>query len=166
MSFTSATTINTKWNIILYDLIANDDAIKYNISNLPTQEHYDNLVSIVNQIMIPCCDYFGYKIKISSGYISEELSNYLVGVNNNVDSLHMTGQALDFDIASNGRGNTNEELFKYVSNNLIYDQLIRCYGTEQEPLWNHISYYSNSEDNRVQLFKLLPNNNFPIIFKY
>jgi hypothetical protein len=163
-TFTKDTVINSTFNIKLSDLIYNETAVKYSVDNLPTEEHYNNLVSLVNDVIVPCCNYFGYKIKILSCYISEELStNYLF--DNNVDSLHLTGQAVDLSIVLNGRGNVNSELFNYIKTSVPFDQLIWVDGTDVEPNYVHISYYSSTENNRSDIYQLKVGNSFPVILK-
>ena len=72
---------------------------------------------------------------------SLELNTALKGA---ARSSHLRGEA--FDITSMG-GKSNLEMFHWIKDNLVFDQLIWEFGAE--PKWLHVSY--KKEDNRQQI---------------
>ena len=61
----------------------------------------------------------------------------------------MVGEALDLDADVFGRI-TNADIFNFVKDNLIWDQMIWEFGDDEEPNWVHISYKSVGR-NRKQI---------------
>ena len=51
------------------------------------------------------------------------------------------GEALDLDADVFGRI-TNADIFNFVKDNLVWDQMIWEFGDDEEPNWVHISYKS------------------------
>ena len=47
---------------------------------------------------------------------------------------------------------TNAEMYKWIQENLDYDQMIWEFGTDMQPNWIHISYVSQ-EENRNRCLK-------------
>ena len=60
----------------------------------------------------------------------------------------MKGQALDLDADVYGRV-TNAEIFKFIRDNLDFDQLIWEYGTDDNPSWVHVSFVEGKNRGRV-----------------
>ena len=50
----------------------------------------------------------------------------------------MVGEALDLDADVYGRI-TNADIFNFVKDNLVWDQMIWEFGDDEEPNWVHIS---------------------------
>jgi hypothetical protein len=61
----------------------------------------------------------------------------------------MVGEALDLDADVYGRI-ANADIFNFVKENLIWDQMIWEFGDDEEPNWVHISYKSVGR-NRKQI---------------
>ena len=61
----------------------------------------------------------------------------------------MVGEALDLDADVFGRI-TNADIFNFVKDNLVWDQMIWEFGDDEEPNWGHISYKSVGH-NRKQI---------------
>ena len=61
----------------------------------------------------------------------------------------MVGEALDLDADVFGRI-TNADIFNFVKDNLVWDQMIWEFGNDEEPNWVHISYKSVGR-NRKQI---------------
>ena len=91
-------------------------------------------------------DHFGKPIRLSSGYRSPQLNKEVGG---SKSSQHVTGQA--FDIQGTN-GITNAEIFEYIKDNLVFDQLIWEYGNEKEPARVHVSL--RKSNNRKQVFAI------------
>lgn len=99
------------------------------IDNVPNSiEVIENLKIICCRILEPVRDHYNIPFSPSSGYRSLEVNKAIGGTR---FSQHLTGQAADFEIP----GISNYDLAKWISINLIYDQLI---------LENYISGIPNS----------------------
>jgi hypothetical protein len=73
-------------------------------------------------------------IKVSSGYRNPDLNKKIGG---SKTSQHCLGQAADISC-----GERTVEMYEYIKNNLIFDQLIWEFGTDENPAWVHVSYSS------------------------
>jgi len=73
---------------------------------------------------------------VSSGYRGKQLNKAIGG---SKYSQHMVGEALDLDADVYGRI-TNADIFNFVKDNLVWDQMIWEFGDDEEPNWVHISY--------------------------
>lgn len=134
-------------NLSLAEVTKSDTAIKNGISNLPSQEHYDNLAAIANKIFQPIRQHFGKPIAVTSGYRSPALNKKVGG---SATSAHCAGQALDLDADVFG-GLTNADIFNYVKANLEYDQIIWEFGTDKNPDWVHIGYKKDGGNRKQNL---------------
>ena len=135
-------------NLSLSEVTKSNTAIKKGISNNPTHEHLDNLVKLAANIFQPIRESLGVPIGISSGYRSRELNNIIGG---SASSQHCKGEALDLDADIFG-GCTNEDIFEYIKDNLVFDQLIWEFGDNENPNWVHVSY-TDTEENRMMILK-------------
>jgi hypothetical protein len=65
-----------------------------------------------------------------------------------MDSQHAKGMAADFEIF----GTPNNEVFKWIKQNLLYDQMILEFWNPDEPNsgWLHVSYHPDSSENIKQ----------------
>ena len=117
-------------------------ALRRGIDNTPTEDHKINMVELAENIFEPLRMYVGGPIKINSFYRSPELNKAIGGSSK---SQHCNGQAIDIDDTF-GRM-TNAEMFKFIRENLDYDQMIWEFGNDDNPDWVHVSYVSK-QDNR------------------
>ena len=62
----------------------------------------------------------------------------------------MTGEAMDIQGIN---GVTNAEIYRYIRDNMNFDQLIWEFGTSKEPAWVHVSFKANGV-NRKQILKI------------
>lgn len=125
-------------NLSLKEAIKSNTATRLGISNTPEDWEVKNLVGVAENIFQPIRDYFGVPIGISSGYRSKELNKAIGG---SKYSQHMIGEAIDIDADIYGKV-TNAQIFNYVKENLVWDQMIWEFGDDEEPDWVHISYKS------------------------
>ena len=133
-------------NLELSEAIRSETAKRIGISNMPTDEHIENLKVLAKNIFQPIRDHFKKPIRVSSGYRSKELNNALKGAS--ATSQHMTGEALDID--NDGTSVSNLEIFQFIKDNLDFDTLIWEYGNDESPAWVHISYRNGRpQRNRV-----------------
>jgi len=123
-------------NLSLSECVKSNTASRLGINNQPDDWEIENLRAIAECVFQPLRDAFGTPIYVSSGYRSQELNTAIGG---SVRSQHIQGRALDLD-ADVFRGCTNGEIFRYILNNLTFDQLIWEFGDSDNPDWVHVSY--------------------------
>ena len=116
-------------------------ALRENLDNKPKSEHIKNMEILAEKVFEPLREWVGGAIKVNSMFRSLELNTALKGA---ARSSHLRGEA--FDITSMG-GKSNLEMFHWIRENLVFDQLIWEFGAE--PKWLHVSY--KKEDNRQQV---------------
>jgi hypothetical protein len=130
----------------LSELIRSESAKRNGLSNMPTDEHIENLKLLAENIFEPIREHFGIPIRISSGYRSKELNEKIGG---SLSSQHSKGQAIDIDM--DGTNISNKQIFDFIKDNLPFDQLIYEFGNSNNPDWVHVSY--NHNRNRGQVLK-------------
>ncbi|MAO23073.1 MAG: peptidase M15 [Phycisphaerae bacterium] len=133
-------------NLTLKEVVKSNTATRLGIDNNPDDWGIENLRAIAENIFQPIRDHFGVPIGVSSGYRGKDLNKAIGG---SKYSQHMTGEALDLDADMYGKI-TNADIFKFVKNNLHWDQMIWEFGDDEEPNWVHISY-KPSGGNRKQI---------------
>ena len=133
-------------NLTLKEAVKSNTATRLGIDNNPDDWDIENLRAIAENIFQPIRDHFGVPIGVSSGYRGKDLNKAIGG---SKYSQHMTGEALDLDADMYGKI-TNADIFKFVKNNLHWDQMIWEFGDDEEPNWVHISY-KPSGGNRKQI---------------
>ena len=140
-------------NFSLLELTKSQTAERKDIDNTPSTEHQENLESLCTHVLQPIRDHFSRVVSISSGYRSEELC---LAIGSKVTSQHAKGQAADFEIF----GTPNNEVANWISNNLIYDQLILEFWNSDEPNsgWVHVSYDPDFNQNRKQYLRAYKDN--------
>tara|TARA_B100002019_G_C21254787_1_gene593207 strand:- start:1495 stop:1974 length:480 start_codon:yes stop_codon:yes gene_type:complete len=123
-------------NLSLAEVTKSTTAKRLGIDNTPDDWATENLRKIAEHVFQPLREDFGCPIYVSSGYRGPELNRAIGG---SLRSQHMEGRALDLDADVFGRC-TNGEIFRYILNNLTFDQLIWEFGDEDNPDWVHVSY--------------------------
>ena len=136
----------------LQEVTKSNQATALRIANLPNAEQINNLKLVCTEVFDKVREHFGKPIGISSGFRSIELNNRIGGAKK---SQHMEGKALDIDGDILG-GVSNKEIFEYIKNNCIFDQLIWEFGTDKNPDWVHVSYVKGP--NRKQKLKAVRTN--------
>lgn len=121
-------------HLTLAELIRSESAKRLGISNMPTDEHIENLKELAENIFEPIREHFKHPIYISSGYRSKALNAAIGGA---LNSQHNRGMAIDIDM--DGTDIKNSAIFEYAKT-LPFDQLIWEFGTKENPDWVHISY--------------------------
>ena len=127
-----------KLYITISELIRSDIAAQYNINNMPTIQHIDNMQKLIHYVLQPIRLHYNKPIDISGGYRSWVLWNKLkqLGFNPSTTSLHLEGKAADFTI----RGVNTKEVFNWVKNSDIeFDEMIYEYSSDGA-IWIHIAY--------------------------
>ena len=132
-------------HLTLEEVTKSATATRLGISNIPSEEHLDNLKKLAIFVFEKIRSKFNTPIYIISGYRSKELNDAVGGA---TKSDHMNGMAIDIDM--DGKGTvTNKEIFNYVKDNLDYKTLIWEFGNDENPDWVHISYDENNLNNTV-----------------
>jgi zinc D-Ala-D-Ala carboxypeptidase len=143
--------MNAKEKISQYatlgELTKSATALRLGIVNEPNFEQKDNLKEVCTHVFDKCREFVGGPLGINSGFRSPKLNAKIGG---SPTSQHMKGEALDIDCATFGNG-TNAELFKFIKDNLEFDQLIWEFGNDKQPDWLHVSY--NRLHNRKQILR-------------
>jgi len=135
-------------HITYADAIRSDIAKKNGVNNYFTPDQLANMKVLAEKIYEPLYNHFNIPIFIVSFFRNKEVNRLLKGSSTS-QHLANNGAAIDLDADVYG-GITNSEIFHYIKDNLIYDQLIWEFGTDVEPSWVHVSY--NENKNRGQIF--------------
>ena len=122
------------------------------IENTPNEYEITNMYILAHKVFEPLRKWVGGPIKINSFFRSEELNKAIGGSST---SQHCQGRAMDIDDVYGYK--TNAEMFNYIKDNLDFDQLIREFGTDDNPDWIHVSYCSVDE-NRKRCLKAYREN--------
>ncbi len=128
-------------------------AKRLGLDNTPTDEHIANMELICEKVFEPLRAHVNGPIKINSFYRGPELNKAIGGSSK---SQHCNGQAMDIDDTYSYASNSN--MFKYIKDNLSFDQMIWEFGTDDNPDWIHVSYVSESS-NRNRCLKAYKDNN-------
>jgi hypothetical protein len=143
-------------NLSLAECLKSKTATRLGINNEPDDEWVvENLKSVAERVFQPCRDHFGVPIYVSSGYRSPDLNRAIGG---SLRSQHMEGRALDLDCDVYGSV-TNSELFKYIRENLEFDQMVWEFGDDDNPNWVHVSYVHGGHNRKRCLRARRDDNN-------
>jgi hypothetical protein len=143
----------------LAEFTRSESAKRHGVSNEPTPEHLQNLITLCEKVLEPIRVKFG-PINISSGYRSKALNHYIGG---SLNSQHCEAKAADIDMDGMG-GASNTEIFNYIKDTLDFDQLIYEFGDNNKPDWVHVSY--NGAKNRKQVLRALKVNGKTVYAPY
>jgi len=114
------------------------------INNYPGPAEIAAIEAVCINVLQPLRNWYKRRIRIGCGYRSPALNAITPGAA--ADSQHKKGEAADIDTL-----NDNGKLFKYIKNNLPFDQLIWEFGDDENPDWIHVSY----KIDRTNRFKVL-----------
>ena len=147
-------------NLSLAEMIRSESAKRNGISNMPTEEHLSNMKKLAINVFQPIREHFNVPIHISSGYRSLALNNAIKG---SKTSQHCTGEAMDIDM--DGTTISNAQIFNWIKNNIVFDQMIWEFGTDSNPDWVHVSYESTGKQ-RKQILKATKKNGKTVYTNY
>jgi hypothetical protein len=133
----------------LQEVIKSNTASVLQIQNIPNDEQIRNLKLLCMEVFDKVREHFGKPIGITSGFRSVELNQRIGG---SKTSQHMEGKAIDIDGDLLGDV-SNKDIFEFIKNNCIFDQLIWEFGTENSPDWIHVSYDKNG--NRKEILRAI-----------
>jgi len=127
--------MNLTKNFTLQEMYKSTTAIRLGIDNTPSDIAINNLRLLCNNVLQPLRDHMDESIKVNSGYRSPDLNKKIGG---SKSSQHCLGQAADISC-----GERTAEIYEYIKNNLIFDQIIWEFGNDDNPDWVHVSYSCN-----------------------
>jgi len=131
--------------LTLAECIKSETAIRRQIDNTPTQEHFEAMFLLATKVYDPLCKKLGAKLPFTSFYRSPKLNRAIGG---SANSQHSKGQAMDIDV--DGMASiTNSVVFNAIFNLFEFDQLIWEFGDSKNPAWVHVSY--KKKGNRKQV---------------
>lgn len=121
------------------EFIFSETAISNNILNNPNEKQWQNIEKLAVNVLQPIRNEFG-KIKISSGFRSQELNTLIKG---NKYSNHCKGEAADIKSLENI---PLIQITNWIVNNLLFRTLIFEFNK-----WIHIDYRENHNNKTLKL---------------
>ena len=134
-------------HITYAEAIHSNTAKRRGIDNTPSEVQVLSMKLLADKVFEPLRKWVGGPIKVNSFFRSVALNEAIGGV---ASSQHCKGQAIDIDDVYGRK--TNAEMYKWIQENLDYDQMIWEFGTDTQPNWIHVSYVSK-EENRNKCLK-------------
>lgn len=126
--------MNISEHITFEEATVSSTALRLGINNNPDEHTIIYMKIVAEKCFEPLRRWYGRPLKINSFYRSQELNKAVGGAKT---SQHCKGEAID--ISAGGR-EENKKLFEWAKANLIFDQLIYEYGSDEGPDWVHISF--------------------------
>jgi hypothetical protein len=130
------------------EAIKSQVASRKGIDNTPTNEQLKAMCLLAEKIFEPLRKAMNRPIFISSFFRCPILNEAIGGSSN---SQHCKGEAMDLDVDG-----LNNQIFHWIKNNCVFDQLIWEFGNTSEPDWVHVSYSANV--NRKQVLRAISKN--------
>lgn len=118
----------------LYELTRSGVAADHNIANRPDATQTAALTALCQHVLEPLRQHFG-PIVVSSGFRSPMVNRLIRGAAPN--SQHLRGEAADIVVGTPERG---EAIYRYIQQNLDFDQLIWEPIGADKPRWIHVSH--------------------------
>lgn len=154
--------MNLSKNVTLNEAVRSQTATRLGINNMPDEDQLENMKYICENVFEPCRDWASRKRKkdtpifISSFLRVPDLNKAIGG---STTSQHCSGEAmdLDLDIWYKPKDISNADLFHYIRENLLFDQLIWEFGDDDNPAWVHVS--RKKEGNRRMILKCYKDKN-------
>ncbi|MCL1942798.1 MAG: D-Ala-D-Ala carboxypeptidase family metallohydrolase [Candidatus Azobacteroides sp.] len=130
------------------EAVKSNTAVRYARDNTPDAEQLENMKYVASKVFDKLRAHFGKPIAVTSFFRSRSV-NALVG--GSLTSQHCKGEAIDIDGDILG-GVSNADIFNYIKNNLVFDQLIWEFGNDKNPDWVHVSL-KRIGNNRKQILR-------------
>lgn len=128
-------------------------AMRLGIDNTPNEYQLQNMELIAKNVFEPLRKAVGGAIKINSFFRCEDLNKAIGGSSR---SQHCQGRAIDID--DNYGHMSNNDMYKYIKENLDFDQLIFEFPDENgNASWIHVSYV-DADSNRKRCLKAIKEN--------
>ena len=143
--------MNISPHITYKEAIHSNTAKRFGIDNTPNPNQLYNMQMVAEFIFEPIRDHFNVPIMINSMFRSKELNRLVGGSKTSQHLFDNNAGAIDIDDTYGGV--TNKEMYKWIQENLQFDQLICEYPDEYgNPSWIHVSF--RAEGNRNQSFNI------------
>jgi zinc D-Ala-D-Ala carboxypeptidase len=149
--------MNLSKNFTLKEMTKSVTAKRLGIDNTPNEEQIEFMRELCEAVLQPLRDELG-PIIITSGLRVPAL-NKAIGGSSTSQHCALRGAAADIDMDEK-----NTEVFNYIKDNLVFDQLIWEFGDDKCPDWVHVSYHYGH--NRSQILKAVKKNGKTAYIKY
>jgi zinc D-Ala-D-Ala carboxypeptidase len=128
-------------------------ALRLGIDNTPNEYQLQNMEIVAKNVFEPLRKAVGGAIKINSFFRCEDLNKAIGGSSR---SQHCQGRAIDID--DNYGYMSNNDMYKYIKENLDFDQLIFEFPDDNgNASWIHVSYV-DADSNRKRCLKAIKEN--------
>jgi len=135
-------------NFTIDELCYSATAEKLGIENEPNDQQIEALKELTVNILQPIRDFFGYPLKINSGFRCSELNKAVKGA---PTSYHLATRGIAAaDIDSNHV--PLAVIFNYIKNNLDFQELIWEKGDKYNPDWVHVAFNSKGKNIKKILY--------------
>ena len=122
-------------------------AKRYNIENRPSDFQLENMKMVAAHCFEPLREHHGKALFVSSFLRSKALNEH-PAIGGSKTSQHLQGLyskleegAIDIDADVYNNGMDNSDIFHWLKDNVVFDQLIYEYPNKQgENSWTHVSY--------------------------
>ena len=121
-------------------------AKRLGIDNEPNEVDLIKMKRLAEKVFEPLRKHVGGPIRVNSFFRSQKLNEAIGG---SKTSQHCTGEACDIDDVYGYM--SNADMFRYIKNNLDFDQMIWEFGDDKNPDWVHVSYVSEKENRGICL---------------
>ena len=130
------------------EVTKSNTAIRKGIENIPSGEQMENIKLLCENVFEPLRKHVDGPIAINSLFRSLKLN---IAIGGAASSQHCANNGAAMDIDDTYGNMSNADMFKFIKDNLDFDQLIWEFGTDENPNWVHVSY--KTRDNRKQILK-------------
>ncbi len=159
-------TITLKPNELISKFVTFSGATKTitGFENNPTVGQLENMKSLSINVYDKLCEYFGCDIKIHV-FLRTKKVNDAAGSDDT--SQHIKGEAIDIDLTETSgitisASTANAVMYKYIFDNLPFDQIIWEHGNGENPNWVHVSLVSDNRRENRKLLTIIPNKGKPL----
>ena len=118
-------------------------ALRRGLKNKPNNKQLKCMIEIAELVFEPLREWVGGPIKINSFFRGKALNTAIGG---SKTSQHMKGQAMDIDDTFGHK--TNAEMYYYIKDNLVFDQMIWEFGDDHNPNWIHVSFVTHRKNRK------------------
>lgn len=125
------------------------EAVRAGVANVPNAEQLAAMRLVGTTCFVPLREWHGKPIGITSFFRSPWLNKR---VNGSKNSTHMLGEAIDIDADLFNNGISNADIFWWLAEHVVFDQLIWEFGTLENPAWVHVSHRKGN-NNRMQALR-------------
>ena len=136
----------------LHEMTASGTALRLDLKNVPDTRAVEALRHLCEEVLEPLRQRFGV-IRITRGFRCKEVNEAVGGVKN---SQHMRGEAADIHCGSMTEA---MNFYLFISENLVFDQLLLEKRMSNGCCWIHVSYIAQPgrRDNRMMANELFVN---------